>query len=758
MSPELFRKAREIFDQAVELPEGDREEFLRRACDDPMVREEVEALLRESGGQAFAEGVREVIADLSGPAAVAGAAPGRRAGPYELIREIGRGGMGAVYLARRADAAFRREVAVKLVQAGLDAGPVLERFRAERQILASLQHPNIATLLDGGTTEDGLPYFVMEFVDGRPIDEYCAREGSSLERKLRLFLLVCDAVQYAHRNLVVHRDLKPSNILVTKDGAPKLLDFGLARLLTPEAGADRTATEWRALTPAYASPEQIRGEPVSTLSDVYSLGVLLYLLVTGKKPYGDSSEPTAILHAVLTEEPARPRARNPALPRDVEEVVLKALRKEPEQRYGSVEQFAADVGRFLAGYPVAVRRGGTVYRARKFVKRHWAGLAAAAAVLAALVGGLLIANQQRRIAVRRFDDLRKLARTVMFDLHDAIVALPGSTKAREKLVKTGLEYVDALANAESLNPDLQREVAASYARLGAVQGGANSNLGDSAGARESYRKAIRVGRALVASRFATDEDRLQLANLHVALGQLGDGSEEEFGEALRIEKEILDRNPRDFAARLARSATYASLSAAHSKQEEFTKALEERRAAHGILEDLAKEKPDDRRVRRELALSCKYFGGLLENGGDLNGALRLYEQALGIDEERLRADANNALARLDLSFSLGSVSVCLAAMGDLPRAIAFRERATSLREAIAVADPANQWANIGLARSLARLADLQARGGDVARARATRLRSLEILRSWRDKDPRNEELEKEIAEGDAELARLAPRP
>ncbi|MCM3876878.1 MAG: protein kinase, partial [Thermoanaerobaculia bacterium] len=496
-----------------------------------------------------------------------------------------------------------------------------------------------------------------------------------------------------------------------------------------------------------------------TLSDVYSLGVLLYLLITGKKPYADSSEPSAVLHAVLTEEPVRPRARNPALPRDVEEVLLKALRKEPEQRYGSVEQFAGDVGRFLAGYPVAVRHGGTVYRARKFVKRHWVGLAAAAAVAAALVAGLLVANQQRRIAVRRFDDLRKLARAVMFDLHDSIATLPGSTKVREKLVRTGLEYVDALVADGSLNPDLQREVAASYARLGAVQGGANSNLGDVAGAQQSFRKAIRVSGALVASRFSTDEDRLQLAQLHLALGQIGgDGFEEEFTEALRIEKELLGRRPDDFGARQALSATYASLSAAHANRKDYVRALEERRLAHAILEDLAKEKPGDSHVRRELALSCKYFGSLLQRGKDLPGALQLYERAVAIDEERLRADANSALVRLDLSYSLGSVSACLGEMGDLPRAIAFRERATALREEMAAADPADRWANLGFARSLGRLSDLQERNGDVLYARATRVRSLAILRSWRDKDPGNAELAKEIAAGEAELAGLPRRP
>ncbi len=606
--PDLFRRSREVFDRAADIPRADRDAFLREACSgDAELRAEVDALLRDSEGETLSEGVREAVSDLADPVRGCDAVSGRRVGPWELIREIGRGGMGAVYLARRADDAFRREVAVKLVQAGLDAGPILEKFRAERQILASLSHANIATLLDGGTTQEGLPYFVMEFVDGVPIDAYGAREAPALEQKLRLFLLVCDAVQYAHRNLVVHRDLKPSNILVTRDGVPKLLDFGLARLLVEDGSSERTATEWRALTPAYASPEQVRGEQVSTLSDVYSLGVLLYVLVTGDKPYAGSSEPSALLHAVLTDEPVRPRTRNPVLPRDVEEVILKALRKEPEKRYGSVEQFAGDVGRFLAGYPVTVRRGGTAYRARKFIKRHWAGLAATGAVAAALVAGLLAANQQRRIAVQRFDDLRKLARTVMFDLHDSISTLPGSTKAREKLVRTGLEYVDALVADGSLNPDLQREVAASYARLGAVQGGANSNLGDDAGARQSYEKAIRVSGALVASRFATDEDRLQLANLHLALGQLGDGFEEQFAEALRIEKEILGRQPDHFGARQALSATYASLSSG-SRQSERARAgaggaPPRSRDPRGTREGKARRLPRAARARPQLQIS-----------------------------------------------------------------------------------------------------------------------------------------------------------
>jgi TolB-like protein/Tfp pilus assembly protein PilF/tRNA A-37 threonylcarbamoyl transferase component Bud32 len=381
VNAELFRKARAIFDEAVELPENEREEFLGRACDGPDVREEVEALLREAGGPAFTDGVREAISDLTDSGAGAGVVPGRRAGPYELVREIGRGGMGAVYLARRADAAFQREVAVKLVQAGLEAGPILSRFRAERQILASLSHPNIATLLDGGTTEEGIPFFVMELVDGRPIDVHCREERLGLEAVLRLFLSVCAAVQHAHGKLVVHRDLKPSNILVTREGTPKLLDFGVARMLTPES-AERTATDQRALTPAFASPEQVRGDPVTSASDVYSLGVVLYALLTGRRPYrAATGEPAALLNAVLTEDPRPPGAAAPGagISRDLDAIVLKALRKEPGSRYPSAGELGKDLARFLDGARVQARADTFGYAARRFASRHRAALVATAA-------------------------------------------------------------------------------------------------------------------------------------------------------------------------------------------------------------------------------------------------------------------------------------------------------------------------------------------------------------------------------------------
>lgn len=761
MTPDLFQRSREIFGEAADMPREGREAFLREACaDDAALRDVVEALLSESESAPLEDGVRDAMTSLD-------AVPeGTRIGPYELVAEIGRGGMGTVHLARRADDEFQRDVAIKLVGSSLDPAYFLERFREERQILASLAHPNIASLLDGGTTEDGRPYLVMELVSGRPIDAYCREEGVPLEGRLRLFRDVCAAVQHAHGNLVVHRDLKPSNILVTDGGVSKLLDFGLARLLTPEAGADRTATQYRLLTPAFASPEQVRGDPISTASDVYALGVLLYLLVSGRKPYRatPTEDYAAVLHAVLTEEPLRMAVAAPGakVPGDLEAIALKALRKESRERYGSVDALSADVERFLGGRPVAARRGGTAYRAKKFARRHWVGLTAAVLVLASLVFGLLLANSQRRIAERRFDDVRNLAKTVMFDLHDSIAVLPGATKAREKLVQTGLAYADALSSESSLNPDLQREIAAAYARLGSVQGGGNSNLGDAEGARNSYRKAVRIGEALVASREANDQDRLRLANAYAALGS-GDTFEADCGKAIEIERNVLSRNPRDFDARHSLATAYACLSTGHKTRGELPRAMDERQSAHRLLEELASEKPDNPAVRRDLALSCKYLGGLLHRNGDLSGALLLYEQAVAIDEKRLRADPNDAQARLDLSFSLGSLSTGLATTGDLVQAVAFRQRANELREAIAAADPADKWANVSLAQGLGRLAGLQARSADHESSRASWTRSLSLLQTWLQKDPGNVELQTEvvIAEvnlslADAALARGAP--
>src|SRR4051794_5177867 len=464
VTSERWKQVEALFEQTLEAPAPEKAEFLR-AIDDAELRREVESLLHahEEAGTFLDEPDRFFSTERF---EVDTLSPGEIVDRYRIIREIGRGGMGAVFLAERADDEYKKQVALKLIKRGTDTDAVLRHFRNERQILAGFDHPNIARLFDGGTTETGLPYFVMEYVEGLPIDEYCKTHALAVVERLKLFREVCAAVSYAHRRLVVHRDIKRSNIMVTAEGVPKLLDFGIAKLLQEEDAPPATMTALHLMTPQSASPEQIRGQAVTTASDVYSLGVVLYELLCGRSPYEFSSQaPLEIARAIAESEPKKPSTalaqtdhpqsaiRNPRfLKGDLDNIVLMALRKEPERRYQSVEQFSEDVRRHLEDLPVLARRDTPGYRAAKFARRNKAGFAAAAIVLLILIGGIVATSRQARIAnreklraERRFKDVRKLANSVLFDYHDAIKSLPGATKVRERLVKDALTYLDSLA-------------------------------------------------------------------------------------------------------------------------------------------------------------------------------------------------------------------------------------------------------------------------------------------------------------------------
>src|SRR5205823_4860718 len=349
--------------------------------------------------------------------------------------------MGAVYFAERADEQYKKRVAIKLIKRGMDTDSVLRHFRNERQILAGFDHPNIARLFDGGTTKDGLPYFVMEYVEGLPINEYCAAHKISLVERLKLFREACAAVSYAHRHTVIHRDIKMSNILVTSEGTPKLLDFGIAKILQPGGGPEAlmTMTGVRPMTPEYASPEQVRGEPVTTASDVYSLGIILYELLVGRSPYRFTSRsPLDVAREITDTEPPRPST---ALARD-EDFDATGIGNSKVLK-GDLD----DIGRHLAARPVLARKDTIGYRARKFVQRNKVATAAAVLILVSLVAGLVAttwqahrAKVEKARAERRFNDVRRLAHSVLFDYHDAIKNLPGATGVRERLVKDALAY------------------------------------------------------------------------------------------------------------------------------------------------------------------------------------------------------------------------------------------------------------------------------------------------------------------------------
>ena len=349
MNPEQWKRIEEVFESALEIPAPQREVFLERACSgDGELLREVESLLAADAGHC--EAIQTAISAQALDLAVGGEAlVGKRLGVWRLTGVIGHGGMGTVYKAVRDDQAFEKEAALKLIRRGMDTDLVVSSFRRERQILARLDHPYIARLLDGGATEDGLPYFVMEQVEGKPITEYCAENQLSVPQRLRLFRDVCAAVQYAHQNLVVHRDLKPGNIFVTREGTPKLLDFGVAKLVNPETASVETMTGIRMLTPDYASPEQVRGEPVTTATDIYSLGVVLYELLTSHRPYElKSGSWTDLQQKICQTEPEAPSTTVRSLKGDLDNIVLMALRKEPARRYATAEQFGEDIRRYMS--------------------------------------------------------------------------------------------------------------------------------------------------------------------------------------------------------------------------------------------------------------------------------------------------------------------------------------------------------------------------------------------------------------------------
>jgi pentatricopeptide repeat protein len=406
MTPERWQQIEELYHTVRRLNPADRPQFLLLACkDDSTLQHELQSLLDyDDGDENFLEELpRDVVEELltEQPAKAPTHWQGRRLGPYRIVGELGRGGMGTVYLAERADGQYRKQVAIKVVNTTMAAKDVLRRFRNERQVLAALDHPSITRLVDGGVTEEGLPYLVMDFIEGMRIDAWCERGALPVEERLRLFQQVCAAVEYAHQKLVIHRDLKPGNILVTASGTPKLLDFGIAKVLSPELlgeAIDHTITLGLGpMTPEYASPEQARAEPISVASDVYALGMLVYRLLTGQQAYAvPRFQLSEMAHAICEQDPVKPSIINPKLPRDLDYIVEKALRKQPQARYRSVAELSNDIDRFMENRPVLARPQTVAYRGIKFLRRHRAGFTISATIALLIAFAVSIREYWRR--------------------------------------------------------------------------------------------------------------------------------------------------------------------------------------------------------------------------------------------------------------------------------------------------------------------------------------------------------------------------
>lgn len=651
-TPANWEQVKELFHQAVELPPGEREAFLDERCaGDAGLRDAVEGLLRADAEAPMLLEHPPLAFVREGFNAEDVNAPPRRIGPYRILRELGSGGMGTVYEGVRDDEQFQQRVALKLIRRGLDTDPdILRRFHNERQILASLNHPNIARLFDGGATKDGQPYFAMEYVDGIPVDEYCAGAGLDTAARLRLFRTVCAAVAYAHQNLVVHRDLKPSNIVVTTDGMVKLLDFGIAKLLAhdEDPSATQTATRHGVMTPAYASPEQVKGLRVTTASDVYSLGVVLYELLTGRRPYDfDGRRADEMARVVCEAEPQRPSALNsrmtepdarrstrPAgaslrrqLRGDVDNIVLHALRKDPARRYSSVELFSEDIRRHLDGLPVSARPDTFSYRASKFFERNRALTLTAALLVLTLVVGVVgmtweavRAGRERERAEKRFGQVRQLANNVLFKYYDEIEKLPGSTKAREMLVADALAYLDGLAQDAKDNTDLRRELAEAYLRIGKVQGRAyNANLGDTSGAIQSYRKGISLLEP-------------------IALGSA------------------------DTKSQAGLVGAYSELSTALRRQGSADEAETVLRRALSLNEQFHAAHPEDITLSVRLATNYVFLGDTLPTGKGENESIGAFRHSLAVSEDALRREPDHVRANNLLAVALDRIETHLLQM------------------------------------------------------------------------------------------------
>ena len=707
----------DLFHAALAAPEAQWPSILARRCGgDAALAAEVRSLLEAHQGE------RELATQcLDGPST--GEAPFGRSGligPYQLDRLLGHGGMGAVYLAHRVDGQFQQQVAIKLIDQPLATDLFRERFRQERQILAGLVHPYIARLLDGGITEEGELYLTMEYVDGVPIGPYCRERGLPLRDRLGLFIKVCEAVQFAHQNLIVHRDLKSDNILVLPDGTPKLLDFGTAKLLTPLPAAANGTSEFtrlglQAFTPSYASPEQVLGEAITTASDTYSLGVLLFLLLAEVPPYVLKEGSTAeLLRIVCTEPPPRPSAVSLARERldpDLDAIVLKAMRKEPAERYRSTEELAADLRAFLNGRPVHARRGNLRYRALKFIRRNRLALGAAALVLASLVAGLATALWQYRRAEARSEDLRKLSNSLLSEIDEAVKQLPGSTPVRRLLVERALEHLDRMARDAAGNRLTRLDLVQAYTRLGNLQGNPyDQNIGDSGGALVSLDKAVTIGKSLQTSGPMSPEVLGPLALAERSRSEILFGIGRTQG-ALAAMHEAVDTfnsllahtNPT--AAQIAEvSSTYgcmgdqlgqsgvASLGDPESALQMYRKGLE-------LSLRALKVDPSYTRSKRALAIDHLKIGNILAEK-DPRQAIEEYHLALAAWEGLPATDKDTSTARRGIATTFRKLGKALTEARDYPDAIAAFRQARDIYEFYAAADAKDARAQYDLVTEL----------------------------------------------------------
>jgi serine/threonine-protein kinase len=739
LSPARRAEIEGVFEDALDITPDRRDAWLSARCaDDRELRAEVDALLAAHESPA---GIFEQRLNPASTTLAAEPLRDRRIGPYRVVRELGRGGMGVVYLAERVDGEFRREVAIKLLRNSPDAEELHRRFIAERQILASLSHPHIAQLLDGGTTEGQLPYLVMEYVDGLPITTYCDRHGLDIDSRVRLFVDVCRAVNSAHQNLVIHRDIKPGNILVTAAGQVKLLDFGIAKLLNAAMGGmamPHTHTAFRVMTPDYASPEQVRAEPLTTGSDVYALGVVLYELLAGRRPYQIRTGTERELHELVCErEPERPSAwatRPPppddaesptpeaiasargtspdrlqrVLAGDLDAIVMMALRKEPRRRYGSAELLAADIERYLRGHPVQARHPSRAYYLGKFLRRHRTAASLGAVAALSLVAGTAIAVEQRAAARRERDRaaaaliqakqaLRESEETTSFlaGLFDVNVPAPGSAApgTADELIARGMGQIEQLGN----QPLVQARMLYGLGRI-------YQNSGRYGDAKRAYERSLALRRANGGAESAEAASTLlQLADALRLFGSYS-AADSTAQQALRIYEKVngaTDPSAADAWQMLSMLAVY--LSDIRGSEAYARRAVDIRVAAYGA---------DDPRI----AYSLEILGGALHRLGRYDEGERYMRRAITLYEREKGQEDPGLIVPLYRLAQAVSTS-----RQDYTEATRLTERA------VAISTKALGEGHPRTAYSISLLGEVESRRGNFAKAERLSRRAVEIF-------------------------------
>jgi len=790
MTPERWEQIRDVLEKALELAPDERSAYLDGACSsDPSLRREVEVLLEDSAGvpsgflqsSAMAE---FISAELENAGTGAVLKDGQEfAERFRLIRRLGEGGMGQVWLAEQIFP-VRRQVALKMIKAGMYDEAVVERFRSERQSLAIMEHPAIARVFDAGTTLQGQPYFVMEYVPGLPITEYCDRKKLSIRGRLELFIETCEGVQHAHQKAVIHRDLKPANILVVEvDGkpVPRIIDFGLAKAATHPTAGDAFKTQVGNLvgTPEYMSPEQVdtNVRDIDTRSDVYSLGVVLYVLLAGREPFerkqGQKQQLDELLRKVREDEPPRPSTRvssdrhssgaiaegRSTEPRqltrmlrgDLDWITMRALEKDRSRRYGAPSDLAADIRRYLNQEPVLARPASAAYRSGKFIKRHKIVLAVASLFALMMLAGAVVIVREARIArmqearaERRFESLRKLTDSMLFEFHDSIETLPGSTAARELVVSRALEYlqqIDAEANGD---PATLRDLAAAYERIGRIRAEENhphlGGAGSLIEAKQLYEKALGIRQKLAAANPGDTSRQVELletmtlvGSIHYLLGDL-DGAAELGRRRLKIEEQLrashdsekleydiadtlvangflkiwlgdydsalddehralamnesfLHADPASLRNQFRILISHNWIAMALKFDRKFAAAANEYRQSIQIAGQLAVRDPNNTGVQAFLAGDNEEFCKSLAYAGSFSQVRGSCQKSIAMNESMVKFDKNNVQAVADLASSNLTMGLALYLMHSPREALVFVERSDSMFRTVALRDP-----------------------------------------------------------------------